>query len=87
MAPSPTEGEIGPDNASEPTSREQAFELCFAVPDDVLVGPNGVLELSAMTTSALKRWANTYADAAAARQREVDALLATREPPGEGEAS
>jgi transcriptional regulator with XRE-family HTH domain len=80
LAPAPEIKEIGPPNASETTSREQALDLLFGLSDeaqDVLVGD--VLELSAQTTRALSRWRDEWAQAAAKRQRTVEELLGARE--------
>jgi transcriptional regulator with XRE-family HTH domain len=72
--------EIGSPNASETVSREQAFELCFGLPDaaqDYLLGE--ILELSAPTTQALVRWRDQWASVAAKRQRFIDTLYVGRE--------
>jgi hypothetical protein len=80
LAPTPIEQPIAPQGASETTSREQGFELCFGLPDtaqDVLL--EDVLELSAPTTRALTRWRDGWIKVAARRQRTVNELVGARE--------
>ncbi len=87
LAPPSQDVSIAPRGATETTSREQGFELCFGLPEkaqEVLVGD--VLELSANTTQALNRWRDDWTDAAAKRETFIDQFLGSREAETKEEA-
>src|SRR4051812_33998970 len=81
LTPPPWSGEeIGHATGGETSTRAEYLDLIFDMPEAarrrVL---DEVVEMSASTTRALRRWGANFAAMVAHREHEVDALLATRD--------
>jgi hypothetical protein len=80
LTPPPWDIEVGHAGGGETLSRREYLDLVFDMPADArrrLL--DEVVELSAPTTLALRRWGENFAEMVAERQGAVDALLALHE--------
>lgn len=77
LTPPPWDADIGHAGADETTPRREYLDLVFDMPEDARKRMlNDIVELSAPTTLALRRWGANFAAMVAERERTVEDLAA-----------